>query len=74
MRINNIIPNTKGEYYNFEIYFLNNIVVFPDNFEQVILNFKNKTKYKYLIIPINIQINYDAHSNILIYNKDTNEL
>lgn len=75
IRKNQLIFNTRGQYYNFEIFFLNNNIVFPNNFENNILKFiDNKDKYRYFIIPIAIQINYDLHSNVLIYDSLTNEM
>jgi hypothetical protein len=53
-KMNNILINTKGEYNNFEIFFINNNIVFPDGFENIIINFKKNLKNKFFIIPITI--------------------
>ena len=58
---------------NFEIYFINNNIIFPSNFDNIIHSYFNSKK-RFFIIPINIQINLDAHSNVLIYDNITNEI
>ena len=61
------------QFMNFEIYFINNKIIFPSNFDNIIQSFLNSKK-RFFIIPIIIQINYDAHSNVLIYDTLTNEI
>ena len=70
---NNSNINTEFQFMNFEIYFINNNIIFPSNFDNIIYSYFNSKK-RFFIIPINIQINLDAHSNVLLYDNITNEI
>jgi ankyrin repeat protein len=68
-----IIKEIKGEYMNFEITWLYQKLFFPDNMESVITNFKSSQK-RFLIIPLGIHLDNEAHANTLIYDNELNEM
>jgi hypothetical protein len=70
---NNSNIDTEFQFMNFEIYFINNNIIFPSNFDNIVNSYFVSNK-RFFIIPINIQINTDAHSNVLIYDRINNEI
>ena len=62
------------EFLNIEIIWNNQNIFYPDILDEVISNFKSKIEKRFLIIPIGIELSQDSHANILIYDKDVNEI
>jgi len=63
-----------NDFLNFEIIWDGQKIFYPDNLVEEINNFKlDKTKNFY-IIPIGIELNDQAHANILIYDKVNNSM
>jgi len=67
-----IVKSYKIEYLNFEIIWAYQSIFFPTNLENTI---KNKLiNSDYLIIPIGIELSNGSHGNILIYDKNINQI
>lgn len=64
----------KQDFINFEIIWDGIKIFFPTNLKDNITKFKNNKSYRFLIIPIGIELENGAHSNILIYDKQINEI
>ena len=67
-----IFRNQK-DFFNFEIYWVNYKLFFPNNFSNLIQTFI-KSKLRFYIITINIELFEKAHVNILFFDKLTNEI
>jgi ankyrin repeat protein len=57
------------EYLNFEIIWSFQQIFFPSNIDDIINNFINNNNKIILIIPIGIELNNGAHSNVIIIDK-----
>lgn len=67
-----IVKSYKVEYLNFEIIWVYQKIFYPTTLENII-----ETKLKkcdYLIIPLGIEMSKGSHGNILIYDKNINEI
>jgi len=64
----------RQDFINFEIIWDGQNIFYPTNLNEIIHKFIKDDKYKYLVIPIGIELENGAHSNILFYDKKTNEL
>ena len=64
----------REDFINFEIIWDSNKIFYPTTLDFIINKFKNNAKKKFLIIPIGIELENGSHSNILIYNKDSNSI
>ena len=85
LNIDNIITNTKlNEFYisnriirndllNFEIIWSYRTIFFPENLDQIFISFI-KSKNRYFIIPIGIELSQGSHANMLIFDKKFNLL
>ncbi|ARF11115.1 ankyrin repeat protein [Hokovirus HKV1] len=69
-----IEPNTRCEFLNFEMIWINNNLHLAQNF---VKNFKealdNKNK-RFIIVPLGIELSNGSHSNFMIYDKKINEI
>lgn len=72
---NNIIWSKKGEFNNFEIFYIGNKLITPSHFDESILSFLKSNK-QYLCIPICINVGNwgESHANILLYDRQNNEI
>lgn len=64
----NYINKNGQDFYNIEIIWDKQVLIFPENFNSLFLNLSKR----FLIIPIGIEINLGNHSNILIYDSQLN--
>jgi len=64
----------KEDLINFEIIWDSLKIFYPTNFDNTINIFKSNSKYKYLIIPLGIELENGSHANILFYDKINNEV
>lgn len=62
------------EIINFEIIWNNQKIFFPSTLDNVINKFKNDVNKRFLVIPIGIELTNDSHANMLIFDKEKNEL
>lgn len=67
------IKNTKAEFFNFEIMYVFNNLVFPTNMDRIIKAFKKSPK-RFLAMPLGIELSHGAHANMLVYDKETNSM
>jgi ankyrin repeat protein len=68
---NRIIRN---DFLNFEIIWSYQTIFFPNDLEDLFNKFLNDKKIRYFIIPVGIELSQGSHANILIYDKEYNEL
>jgi ankyrin repeat protein len=69
-----IIMNTRCDFLNFEIVWVQYKLHLVDHFDLNFLNcIKNKNK-RFIIIPIGIELREGAHANYIIYDKKNNEI
>jgi ankyrin repeat protein len=61
------------DFFNFEIIWSFQKLFFPNSLSTIVNNFL-KSKHRFLIIPLGIEINIGSHANILIYDKKFNEI
>lgn len=71
---NGVVKNYDYDFLNFEILWIYQKIFFPTTFKDMINDFLTNVKYRYLIIPIGIELSNGYHSNILLYDKKTNEM
>jgi ankyrin repeat protein len=71
---NGIQKGEFSDFLNFEIVWSFQKLFIPTILKQIIDDFKADQNKKFLIIPIGIELSNGAHANILLYNKDTNEM
>jgi len=64
----------RQDFINFEIIWDGQNIFYPSILDEIIYKFKSNDKYKYLVIPIGIELENGAHSNILFYDKKSNEI
>lgn len=64
----------RQDFINFEIIWDGQKIFYPTILDEIIDKFKKYDKYKFLIIPIGIELENGAHSNILFYDKENNEI
>lgn len=78
--LNNYYLNEKNkkirreDFNNFEIIWDSNKIFYPTSLDFIINKFKNDRNKKFLIIPIGIELENGSHSNILIYDKNSNSI
>ena len=58
---------------NFEIIWNHQKIFYPTILDEIIYKFKNNNN-KFLILPIGIELSSGSHANVLIYDKNTNEM
>jgi ankyrin repeat protein len=71
------IINEDYEYVNFEIMWINNIIIFPENFDNNIkfsIEFCINHRTQFIIIPIGIEIEKKNHANYLIIDTFNNTI
>jgi ankyrin repeat protein len=61
------------EFTNIEIIWVNQNIFYPTILDESINKFK-KSKKRFLIIPLGIELSIGSHANILIYDKKLNEI
>ena len=71
---NGIQKGTFSDFLNFEIIWSFQKLFTPSNLKLIIDNFKSNPLKKYLVIPIGIELTNGSHANILLYNKESNEM
>ena len=64
----------KNDFLNFEINWYYHRLFFPNNLKDIISNFLKDDSKRYLIIPLGIGLSNGAHANIIIYDKQNNEI
>lgn len=62
------------ELLNLEIIWNNQNIFYQSNFDEIISKFKKNKEVRFLIIPIGIELSHDSHANILIYDKESNQV
>ena len=62
------------EFLNFEIIWSYQKFFYPNNLKFIIDKFLEDNSKEYLIIPLGIELHNGAHANILLYDKNKNEL
>lgn len=68
-----LVKSYKIEYLNFEVIWAYQKLFFPTNFDQTISTVLNN-KCRFIIIPLGIELTNGSHANILIYDKNLNEI
>ena len=71
---NGIVKNYDYDFLNFEILWIFQKIFFPTTMKDIINDFLNNDKYQFLFIPIGIELSNGSHSNILLYDKKTNDM
>jgi len=71
---NGIQKGEFSDFLNFEIIWSFQKMFVPTTLKQIIIDFKADTQKKFLVIPIGIELTNGAHANIILYNKETNEM
>ena len=71
---NGIVKNYDFDFLNFEILWIYQKIFYPTTLKKLINDFLNDDKYRYLIIPVGIELSNGSHSNILLYDKKTNDM
>ena len=71
---NGIIKNYDYDFLNFEILWIYQKLFLPTTLKKNIDKFLKNIKYQFFIIPIGIELSNGYHSNILFYDKKTNEI
>ena len=71
---NGIVKNYDFDFLNFEILWIYQKIFYPTTMKDIMNDFLNNNKYRYLIIPIGIELSNGSHSNILLYDKKTNDM
>lgn len=67
-----VVMNSRCEFLNFEIVWVQYKLHIIDNFSKKILNcLKNK---RYIIFPVGIELHEGSHANYLLYDKQSNEI
>lgn len=61
----------KEDFINFEIIWDGIKLFFPNNIDSVLKEFSNN-KYNFLVIPLGIELENGAHSNVIIFDKKRN--
>ncbi|AYV79547.1 MAG: ankyrin repeat protein [Faunusvirus sp.] len=62
------------EYLNFEIIWVYQKLFFPTNFFATIQTYIASNKYKFILIPIGIELANGSHANSLLYDLNKNEI
>lgn len=73
-KTNGIQRGKFSDFLNFEIIWSFHKLFIPTILKEQINNFMSNEKKKYLIIPIGIELTTGAHANILLFDKDKNEM
>jgi hypothetical protein len=71
---NGIQKGIFSDFLNFEIVWSFHKMFVPTTLKQIIIDFKADSLKKFLVIPIGIELTNGAHANIILYNKETNEM
>jgi ankyrin repeat protein len=71
---NGIQKSKFNDFLNFEIVWSYQKMFVPTILKQIINDFKDNNIQKILVIPIGIELSNGAHANVLLYNKETNEM
>ena len=61
------------EFINLEIIWVDQNIFYPTNLDEIIQKFLN-SKNRFLVIPLGIELSIGSHANILIYDKEINEM
>ena len=65
------IKKNTNDFFNIEIVWLNQNIFFIHELDQLIAKYITSTK-RFLVIPVGIELSNGSHSNILLYDKNTN--
>jgi len=71
---NGIQKGEFSDFLNFEIIWSFQKLFMPTTLKQIIIDFKSDPQKKFLVIPIGIELSNGAHANILLYDKETNQM
>ncbi|VVU95179.1 Ankyrin repeats (3 copies) [seawater metagenome] len=69
-----IASNSSKEFLNFEILWIYQKIFYPTNFDEIIDHLLKQKSIKYIIIPIGIELSNGSHANILIWDKEKNQV
>jgi ankyrin repeat protein len=67
------VKETRGEFFNFELMYVFDILVAPTTLSERIQRF-NKSTRRFLALPLGIELAHGAHANMLVYDKKTNTM
>jgi ankyrin repeat protein len=73
-RLNGIQKGRFSDFLNYEIVWSFQKLFVPTTLKEIINKFKIDPTKKYLIFPVGIELTNGAHANILLYDKEKNEM
>lgn len=69
-----IASNYKIEFLNFEILWIYQKLLYPDNYDKIIEEHLINKAIQYIVIPIGIELDNGSHANILLWDIKNNEV
>lgn len=69
-----VVSLSRCDFLNFEIVWVHFKLYLSDKFTEQFEKCKLNKKYRFIIIPLGIELQEGSHANMLIYDKTTNEL